>query len=126
MKNAKTGHNYFYDTYALIEVFRGNPNYADFMIEKDGITSRLNLMEVYRFLLRVMENPRAENYFDSLIPFTIEFEDDDIKQAVLLKEKDKNLSYIDCLGYASSLRRGIKFLTGDKEFSDRDDVLFLK
>lgn len=126
MKNAKTGLRYFYDTYALVEVFKGNPNYAGFVIEKDGATSRFNLMELYRFLLRTSGKKKANEHYDALLPFAVEFDDEDIKGAVLLKEKNKDLSYIDCLGYSLSLRLDLKFLTGDREFSGLKSVEFVK
>jgi predicted nucleic acid-binding protein len=126
MRKGKTGPRYFYDTYALVEVFKGNPNYAGFVIEKDGVTSRFNLMEFYRFLIKVSGKKDADRYFDALLPFTVEFEDDDIKEAVLFKEKNQTLSYIDCLGYVMARRLGLKFLTGDKEFSGYGNVVFVK
>jgi len=126
MTKEGTGPRYFYDTYALVELMKGNPNYVRFVLEKDGITSRFNLMELYRFLLKTSGKAEADKQFDALLPFTVEFEDQDIKDAVLLKEKNLDLSYIDCLGYVAAVRLGLKFLTGDKEFSKYKNVVFVK
>ncbi len=38
----------------------------------------------------------------------------------------KKLSLIDALGYSYSRKLGIKFLTGDKEFSGLDNVEYVK
>ena len=35
-------------------------------------------------------------------------------------------SYIDCIGYMVAKRLNIKFLTGDKDFEDLDNVKFVK
>ncbi|MBN2518245.1 MAG: PIN domain-containing protein [Candidatus Altiarchaeota archaeon] len=126
MRKGKAGLRYFYDTYALVEVLKGNPEYTRFVIEKDGITSRLNLMETYRFLLRSYDKTKAGRIFDSLLPFAVDFEDVDLKEAVLLKVKDSDLSYLDCLGYTLSRRLRLGFLTGDKEFSKYAGVVFVK
>jgi len=126
MKKEGTGPKYFYDTYALVELMKGNPSYVQFVIEKDGVTSRFNLMELYRFLIKTSGKAKADKQFDALLPFTVEFEDQDIKGAVLLKEKNLDLSYIDCLGYVAAIRLGLKFLTGDKEFSKYKNVVFVK
>ena len=43
-----------------------------------------------------------------------------------LKHKKRDLSMTDCIGYAIAKRLGIKFLTGDKEFKDFENVEFIK
>lgn len=126
MMKERTGPKYFYDTYALVELMKGNPDYVRFVIEKDGVTSRFNLMELYRFLLKTSRKPEADKQFDALLPFTVDFEDQDLKDAVLLKEKNLYLSYVDCLGYVTASRLGLKFLTGDKEFSKYKNVVFVR
>ena len=49
-----------------------------------------------------------------------------MKKRKELKEKGLNISYIDAIGYTISLERGIKFLTGDKEFKNLPNVEFIK
>ena len=42
------------------------------------------------------------------------------------ENKKKDLSYIDALGYNMALKNKIPFLTGDKEFKDLPNVIFVK
>jgi predicted nucleic acid-binding protein len=43
-----------------------------------------------------------------------------------LKYKKEHLSYVDCIGWAKAKELGIKFLTGDEKFEDKDNVEFVK
>jgi len=43
-----------------------------------------------------------------------------------LKGKGLNISYADAVGYSLALEMGIKFLTGDKEFRDLDNVEYVR
>lgn len=43
-----------------------------------------------------------------------------------LQYKKRNLSMTDCIGYILAKKLGIKFLTGDKEFEDMENVEFVK
>lgn len=42
------------------------------------------------------------------------------------RNKERRLSYVDCLGYVLAKRRGATFVTGDKEFSDLPNVTFVR
>ena len=43
-----------------------------------------------------------------------------------LKYKKERVSYVDCIGHALALELGIRFLTGDEKFEDKDNVEFVK
>ena len=118
---------YFFDSYAILEVIFGNPSYSNYS-NIPFITTKLNLMEVHFSLLKLYGKKEADEYYDELVKFAINFEDEAIKFAneFKLKMKAKNLSYIDCLGYIIAKLRGVKFLTGDKEFQDLENVEFVK
>lgn len=120
---------YFFDTYALIETYYGNPNYAKYL-ECGVVTTRLNLMECYYHILQGHEESIANAYYDGVLHYAVEFSDLDIKNAMKLrldaKKKKKNLSYEDSLGYAIAKRLEVKFLTGDREFEDMPNVEFAK
>jgi len=118
---------FFLDSYALIEIIKGNSKYKKYLKETT-ITTRLNLMELYYYLLRKKGERRAEYYYDYYLPTCITIPDNVIKDAMKfkLKYKNKKLSYVDCIGYILSLQLGIKFLTGDKEFKDFKNVEFVK
>ena len=51
---------------------------------------------------------------------------DDVKEAMNLKIKNKQISIPDAIGYIISKKLNAKFLTGDKEFKDMVDVEFVK
>ncbi len=118
---------YFFDTYALFELVHGNKNYEPYM-NSPIKTTRLNLMELHYRLLSLYGEKVAEKSFNFFLPFTENFNDEDIKQAnkMKLKFKKQRLSYVDCLSYIMSLRLGLKFLTGDKEFEYFGEVEFVK
>jgi len=121
--------SYFYDTYALVEIINGNPNYLNYTNFK-MITTKLNLLELYSNLLRNSNEEKAEYYYNLYSLNCININDDIIKEAVklwiLMRKENKRLSYIDCIGYIISRKLKIKFLTGDKEFKDMQDVEFVR
>ncbi len=115
------------DTYALVEIIKGNKNYTRYL---DGrlATTRLNLMELYYSLLRDFDVSTANKFYGFFLQFVLEIEDDVIKEAMVFKlaNRQEKLSYVDCVGYIMSLSHGIKFLTGDQKFNRKDNVEFAK
>ena len=67
---------------------------------------------------------------DSLIGFEHPLNDGTIKGAMRkrleLKQKGKDISYADAIGYQLSLDLKAKFITGDNEFRDLENVIFIK
>lgn len=118
---------FFFDTYALIEIIKGNKAYKKYL-DSPPITTRLNLMEVYYYLLKEKNTEIAEYYYNFYLPSCIQISNQSIKSAMKskLRLKDKKLSYIDCIGYILSQRINIKFLTGDREFKNMENVEFVK
>ena len=117
---------YFFDTYALIEVINGNKNYLKY---KDEIiyTSLLNIAELWRALLRDFGEEIARGLYSKIKPVVLEIDEPLIIRAVLFKSKNKkNYSLPDCIGYLLSLKYRVKFLTGDKEFENVENVEFVK
>jgi predicted nucleic acid-binding protein len=120
--------SFFFDTYALLEIISGNLNYSHYMSGVSVVTTKLNLMELHYCLLRTSGKAKADSYFDSFNEFCVKYNDDIVKEANELKLKlnKRDLSYVDCIGYTVAKRLGIKFLTGDKQFKDLDNVEFVK
>ncbi len=118
---------YFFDTYAFIELIKGNKNYSKF-IGSTFRTSIFNLYELYYNLLKERGEDVAKTYFEKYFNFVIEPNKQDIFSASKFKfEMSKsNISYVDALGYSMAKLNGYKFLTGDKEFEDLDNVEFVK
>lgn len=116
---------YFFDTYALIEIIRGNPVYKNY--EKFEIfTTKLNLFELCHNLTREFDFATAKQITKTYIPNVVEYDEDVIWRAVELKRSNRNLSMADCIGYAAALEWGLIFLTGDKEFEHLPNVEFVK
>lgn len=122
---------YFFDTYALAEIEKGNLNYKPYL-KAEVITTKLNLMEFYSSILADFDEKTADEkfgvYADSCVPIA----DEDIKHGVKfrmqMRNEDKkcNLSFVDAIGYIIALKLEIKFLTGDKAFRDLKNVEFVK
>ena len=116
---------YFFDTYALIEVAKNNPDYVDYS-SSVVITTIFNLAELYYIILKDFGEERAKTVYYKFKECVNEISDDVIFGAMKFKQKNKGLSYTDCVGYAYALHHDLKFLTGDKEFKDVANVEFVK
>jgi len=119
--------NYFFDTYALIEITKNNPNYLKF-IEEIIVTTRFNLAELIYIILSEKGEPSAKQAFAKFRGAEIDVSDDVLFKAMLFrfKNKKKNLSYVDCIGYIFALENNLKFLTGDDAFEGMENVEFVK
>ncbi len=119
--------NYFLDTYALIEIIKGNKNYQKFL-DSELFTSIFNLYELYFSLLRDYNQQTAKKFFEQFRSKILQIRDEYIFEAskFKLQNRKQKLSYADCLGYIIALKYNMKFLTGDKEFEDKKNVEFVK
>ena len=118
---------FFCDTYALIEIIKGNKNYngyTGFML----VTSELNLMELYYSLLRDFGTSIAKNYFKEWEASAVRIPKSIIQSAMNLKHiyNKEKLSYVDCMGYTYALANNMPFLTGDEKFEKKTGVEFVK
>ena len=117
----------FFDSYALFEILKGNPNYKKYS-ELKIVLTKLNLFELYSGLLREVGEEKAEVELNRYYKFAIDFDEEVIKGAGKMKIalNRRNVSMTDCIGYILSKQLGIKFLTGDKEFEFLRNVEFVK
>lgn len=118
---------YYFDTYALIEIFKGNTIY-DKYTNADIVLSQLNLFELYYSLLKEIDEKTAALILNKYYRFITDFDKIIIEQAAKFKflHRKSKLSMVDCIGYTIANRLGVKFLTGDKEFKDLENVEFVK
>ena len=126
-KSEEEGETFFFDTYAFYEIYEGNENYKKY--EGCGIvTTKLNLFEIYLTILRYYGENDAEKIFNNYYEFVKDFDEEIIKDAAKLKFKfsKRDLSMTDCIGYELAKQLGIKFLTGDEQFKDMENVEFIK
>ena len=118
---------FFFDSYAVIEILKGNPNYARYSEEEITITI-FNLVEIYWSTLQDSDEKTADQVYRRFRDCVVELPDDIIKAAVKFRKtnKQKDLSYADCIGYIYSMKKSLVFLTGDKQFEDLQNVEFIK
>jgi predicted nucleic acid-binding protein len=121
------GLTYFFDSYALIELYKGNKNYENYKKAR-VITSYLHIFEVYYSLIREHDEEEILDFFKTIKNFCVNLKFEWIPKASKFRQinKKRDLSYADCLGYIIAKDMGIKFLTGDKEFENLSDVEFVK
>ncbi len=116
---------YFFDTYAFFEIIRGNPSYKKYS-GMQAITAIFNLAELNYNLKKEKGKAVADGYTEQYKAFLVPVTVDDIKEAMDLKVKNKDLSIHDVIGYVIAKRYGVKFLTGDSGFEGFDNVEFVK
>mgnify|MGYP001284548999 CR=1 FL=1 len=117
---------FLFDTYALIEVIKGSKNYEKYIDCKMLINEFIFAELCYKLFRETHEN--ANFYLDKYSPFIFEITPDIIKEAMRfrVKNKKKKLSMTDCISYVMAGTYNIKFLTGNKEFEDLENVEFVK
>lgn len=122
--------SFFADSYALIEILKGNENYQPYLSGK-LVTSEFNLCEVAFAVCRDYPE-QAEQIMvrvRSMIILQKTTDKDYCSGAALKREASgagKKLSIIDCVGYSVAYRLDIPFLTGDHEFSDIPRVEYVR
>ncbi len=118
---------YFFDTYALIEIFEGNKAYSKYVGEPFFITL-LNFFELHQYLLRIGNEAFADEKVELYVSHIRE-----VAPAIAIKaskfrrqHKEKDLSMSDCMGYLYAKENSLIFLTGDKEFAGLPNVEFVR
>ena len=116
--------DYFFDSYAIIEILKASENYRIYL-DSEFITTKLNIFEVYYHLLK-QSKEKADIFLKKFILKTVDFDGVVIEEACKLKAEKKNLSMADCIGYVVALKAGTRFLTGDGEFEHMKNVEFVR
>jgi len=119
--------DYFFDTYAIIEIVEGKENYRKYQGEPI-ITTLYNIYEFTYYLLREHDKEKAEKVLDKLNYNILRPEEENLFPATKLKleNKKQQLSYVDCMGYQLAKENDLRFLTGDQEFKDKENVEYAK
>jgi len=117
---------HLFDTYAVIEILKGGTNYKLF-VDSEIIINDFIFAELCYNLYREKE-PRSREYLDEYAQYIVPVNSDWIEEAMefRLKWKDRKVSITDCIGYIMAKKLGIKFLTGDKEFENLENIEFVK
>ncbi len=115
------------DTYALVEIFNGNPNFAHVLTAEAAITD-LTMAEFYSLLYREHGISTADYWNRKLSFYCKPVRRETLLKAVRFRQDNKkqNLSFFDCVGYVFAVENNLTFVTGDKEFEHKDHVEFIK
>ena len=119
---------FFYDSYAVIEYLNDNLRFVHYFEGNTGILTIFNLVEIYYAVLNEGGKEKADTVLEFLFPITVEPSKETIKEVMQFRQeqKKKKLSYADCIGYKTASERKILFLTGDSQFKDMENVIFIK
>ncbi len=116
---------FFFDTYALIEVFQGKEAYKPYLDAVFFVT-KLNLFEFHQYLLRIRGPGFADAEIEKYLPHLRIFDLQVIKKASRLRKgRAGGVSMTDCIGYVYAVENGLIFLTGDRAFEGMEKVRFV-
>ncbi|MBN2367975.1 PIN domain-containing protein [Candidatus Woesearchaeota archaeon] len=115
------------DTYALIEISDGNKEFISLLNEDYEITF-VTIAEFWIVLYRKFNERTADYWLKKLSPKCTNIGlDIHIKaRRFHYKNRKKNISITDCIGYIYAKENNLIFVTGDKEFKGLKNVEFIK
>jgi predicted nucleic acid-binding protein len=116
-----------FDTYALVEIEKSSLAYKKFL-DKNFVIPEPILAEFFYVLLKERDEKTANYWVNKLRPFskTINLDIWIKSMNYRYENKKENLSIFDCIGYIFALENKIKFVTGDKAFKNRKNVIYIK
>tara|TARA_B100000315_G_scaffold260633_1_gene323588 strand:+ start:9213 stop:9575 length:363 start_codon:yes stop_codon:yes gene_type:complete len=115
------------DTYALVELAKDNPKFTHYN-KREFVTTDITLAEFYNIMMRDFNEQTADYWFKKISPNSKFVSKEILIEAVKFRRqnKEKNLSFFDCVGYVYTKISKLRFLTGDKEFEGMSNVEFVK
>jgi len=124
---------YFFDTCAIIEIFKSNPKFEKYKDEFKTFTI-FNLAEIFHCLLKDLDYDEAKKIYYTLNSFVSQISDEVLIEAIKfrinhnnkLTKKQKPLSYADAIGYIYSQKNNLKYLTCDDQFMDLPNAEHVK
>ena len=116
-----------FDTYVLVEIHDENPKFINYLNEEFVIPDII-MAEFYGVILRGYNEKTAEYLYKKFKPYVANVSVDLLVKAVRYRYENKtqNLSFFDCVGYVYALEKNIPFVTGDKEFENKENVEYIK
>lgn len=117
--------NYFFDSYAIIEMLLRNPAYEKYL-EFPLVTTILNKIEIYWWAITRYNQGLADNLLGSIKH--CEISDEVVRKAMLFRKQysKRKFSYADAVGYTFAKEYNLLFLTGDKQFRGLSSVEFVQ
>ena len=119
------------DSWAWIEYFKGSK--AGEKVKKyiegkeKAIISAINIAEVYRWILRFYDEEIAKEKINVMKErcFIIPVDEEIAIMAAKIRHEEK-LGLGDAIIYATAKKEGAILLTGDNDFKDKENVIFIE
>ena len=115
------------DTYTLIEIHDENPDFLNFL-DQEFVIPEILMAEFYGVILRDYNEKTADYLIKKFSAFIVPVSFEIMIKAMKYRHENKkqNLSFFDCVGYIFARENSMKFVTGDKEFENKEGVEFIK
>jgi len=119
------------DSWAWIEYFRGSKSGEKVRKYIEGkekaIISTINIAEVYRWILRFYDRKIADEKIDAMKErcFVIPVDEEIAVMAAKIKHEEK-MGLGDAIIYATARKENAILLTGDSNFSNKKNVIFIQ
>ena len=115
------------DTYVLMELYYGNRKFLTYS-NADVVIPDPTLAEFFGVLLRNHGKTEAMTWFKKLARYAVPVDKETLRDAVEFRQanKKKRISFFDAVGYIYALKKGMAFVTCDKEFKDMNGVEFIR
>jgi uncharacterized protein len=123
--------SYCLDTYAIVEIFYGNPKFSKFILENYVIPDWV-LGEFYYVWMQKYDEAEADSIVKKIESHSMSVSKEIIIKSMKFRYQHKkdnpgsNLSFFDAIGYIFSRENNYIFVTGDKEFVDLEGVEYVK
>lgn len=121
-----TDDSYVFDTYALIEILKGNNSYKLYT-NAQIVVNKWIIAELSYWLLREYNKQTMHKFVSVYAQFIQDVDIDTIGKAMQFRllHKSKKLSMVDCISYLQAQQLNVPFLTGDKQFHNVKGVAFV-
>ena len=115
-----------FDTYPLIEIATGNEKFTS-LLNDDFVITDITIAEFYYVLIQRYDESTADFWYRKFAAYCVFVSKDILIKAIKFRyaNKKKNLSFFDCVGYIFAVENNYKFLTGDKEFENLKNVVYM-
>ncbi|MEK6859386.1 MAG: PIN domain-containing protein [Nanoarchaeota archaeon] len=115
------------DTYALMEIMNENSKFAHYL-NSNFVIADITLAEFYGVILREHGEEKADFWLKKLENYAEQVSLSILIEVVKFRHenKEKNLSWVDAIGYIFAKQNNHLFVTGDKEFESLEGVEFVK
>ena len=115
------------DTYALWEIQFENPKFA-FLLNQPFVITNWTLVELYKTMLKQFGRDTALIWYEKFKVHCEEIAIDLLIKAVDFQHENRkeDVSLFDSIGYVFSLEHNYNFVTGDKAFKNKENVLFIQ